>query len=49
MQDLWKNVSFALSAMIVGALVTGAAMSLPRAAHNDALAQDARVPVARRR
>lgn len=43
MQNLWKNVSFALSAMIVGALVTGMVMSLPRAAQNDATAQDSSV------
>ena len=40
MQGLWKTVSFALSAMIVGALVTGMVMSLPRTAQNDATAQD---------
>jgi serine protease Do len=40
MPSLWKNVSFALSAMIVGSLVTGLIMSLPGSLREQAAAQD---------
>ena len=40
MPNLWKHVSFALSAMLVGALITGVVMSLPRGLRDDARAQD---------
>ena len=42
MPKIWKNISFALSAMIVGSLVTGVVMSLPLELQSDAEAQDAR-------
>jgi serine protease Do len=44
---MWKNISFALSAMIVGSLVTGVVMTLPRGLRGDAQAQDAggRTPI----
>ena len=42
MTNLWKNVSFALSAMIVGALVTGVVLSLPDVLRDQAVAQDTR-------
>ncbi len=46
MPNIWKNISFALSAMIVGSLVTGVVMTLPRELQGDAQAQDAgRTPV----
>ena len=41
MPNVWKQVSFALSAMLVGSLVTGVVMSLPQGLREDALAQDA--------
>ena len=40
MPNIWKNVSFALSAMIVGSLVTGVVMTLPKELQGDAQAQD---------
>ena len=43
MPNTWKNVSFALSAMIVGSLVTGVVMTLPQELQGDAAAQDAGV------
>ncbi len=39
MQNIWKSVSFALCAMLVGSLLTGVVMSLPRQLQSDALAQ----------
>jgi serine protease Do len=50
MQNVWKNVSFALSAMIVGSLVTTLVLSLPDGLRDDAVAQDnlsnqARTPI----
>jgi serine protease Do len=44
MQDRWKKVSFTLMAMMAGSVITGLIMNLPRAAHNEAMAQDASVP-----
>lgn len=44
MQEIWKKVSFALSAMIVGSLVTGAAISFSRVESSHALAQDTNIP-----
>ncbi|MGI9471858.1 MAG: Do family serine endopeptidase [Rubripirellula sp.] len=40
MPNLWKQISFALSAMLVGSLVTGVVMTLPRGLHEDAIAQN---------
>ncbi len=40
MPNLWKNISFALTAMIVGALVTGVILTLPKELQHDAQAQD---------
>ena len=40
MQNTWKNVSFALSAMIVGSLVTTVVLSLPNALQRGAVAQN---------
>ncbi|NND98368.1 MAG: Do family serine endopeptidase [Pirellulaceae bacterium] len=40
MQNIWKNVSFVLAAMLVGSLVTGALMSVPAPLQPDARAQD---------
>lgn len=40
MQNIWKNVTFALSAMLVGSLVTGVLMSLPRQLQGNAFAQE---------
>jgi serine protease Do len=45
MPNLWKNVSFALTAMILGSLVTGLVMSLPRGMRGEAQAQVARTLV----
>jgi len=39
MQYHWKNVSFALAAMLVGALITGVVMSLPQGIRSDLYAQ----------
>ena len=39
MPNTWKNVSFALSAMIVGSLVTTVVLSLPNVLQRDAVAQ----------
>ena len=39
MSHQWKNLSFALAAMLVGALVTGVVMSLPQGLRSDAYAQ----------
>ena len=47
MPNIWKNISFALSAMIVGSLVTGVVMSLPRELQGDLQAQDAAASDAR--
>ncbi len=46
MENTWRNVSFALSAMLLGALLTGVVISLPQSLRGDAQAQD-RVAVAR--
>ncbi len=40
MPNTWKSVSFALTAMIVGSLVTAVVMTLPRELQGDAEAQD---------
>lgn len=40
MPRLWKNVSFALSAMIVGSLLTTLVLSLPGGSRSDAYAQN---------
>jgi serine protease Do len=44
MPNIWKNISFALSAMIVGSLVTGVLMTLPQELQGDAQAQQASRP-----
>lgn len=41
MPNMWKKISFALSAMIVGSLVTGVVMTLPKDLQGDAQAQEA--------
>jgi serine protease Do len=46
MPNIWKNVSFALTAMIVGSLLTGAIMTLPTGLRSDAQAQDTGQPQA---
>lgn len=40
MPNVWKSVSFALAAMLLGSLVTGVVMSLPQGLQSDAGAQD---------
>ncbi len=46
MPNIWKNISFALTAMIVGSLVTGVVMTLPKDLQRDVEAQEAgRTPV----
>ncbi len=41
MTNHWKNISFALSAMLIGSLVTGVVLTLPQGLrNNDAIAQD---------
>lgn len=50
MDNIWKNVSFALSAMILGSLVTGLVLTLPGELHRDAQAQDSsRTPIVNQR
>jgi serine protease Do len=50
MKNIWKNVSFALSAMILGSLVTGVIMALPDGLRSDAQAQDnGRTPIVNQR
>ena len=39
MQQQWKNISFALAAMLVGSLITGVVMSLPQGIRHDAYAE----------
>ena len=46
MSHQWKNVSFALAAMLAGALVTGVVMSLPQGMRSDAYAQQQGVAIA---
>ena len=46
MSHQWKNVSFALAAMLTGALVTGVVMSLPQGMRSDAYAQQQGVAIA---
>tara|TARA_R110002049_G_scaffold4601_4_gene31987 strand:- start:272018 stop:273520 length:1503 start_codon:yes stop_codon:yes gene_type:complete len=48
MSHQWKNLSFALAAMLVGALVTGVVMSLPQGMRNDAYAQQQGASIAAR-
>ena len=48
MQHQWKNVSFALAAMLVGALITGVVMSLPQGLRSDAYADQLGASVAAR-
>ena len=48
MENSWRNVSLALGAMLMGALVTGVVMSLPQALQGDVQAQD-RVDTARQK
>lgn len=40
MQNIWKNISFVLGAMLVGSLLTGMMMSVPSQLQSDAVAQD---------
>ncbi len=40
MENTWKNVCFALGAMLLGALVTGVVISLPQGLRGDLRAQD---------
>ncbi len=40
MQNIWKNVSFVLAAMLMGSLLTGVILSLPQQLQSDVMAQD---------